>query len=240
METVIGNTLFQKYVIAGGPLMFALIPCSVLMLGGLLQGLLRLRRGRVTPARVARGAAAVAAGETAARRRWVMTLAKDPSPLARVVWLVLRDHPEPALVTSEELAPELDLAVAEAADEMHDGLGLLATIYTIAPLLGLLGTILGMMDTFYQFAIMGQQSLEMLSIGIQEALVTTLWGLAIAIPAFVAAQWLQAIIRKYERHHLPNAAAEVIDALGGVANGKAAHAAAAAEAEVAAGAEREA
>ena len=104
----------------------------------------------------------------------------------------------------------MDEATARAVDEMYDGVVMLSTIYTITPLLGLLGTILGLRTTFYDFAIRQEKSISALSVGIQEALITTMWGLFIAVPAYVAVQWLQSIIRRYERRELPAAVREAL------------------------------
>jgi biopolymer transport protein ExbB/TolQ len=140
-----------------------------------------------------------------------MEMRRHPSPLARAVWFALKD------CISQGRAPhlrEVDAMVEEgtqlACDEMYDGLGLLNTIYTLAPLLGLMGTILGMMKAFSNFGMQERKSIELLSVGIEEALVTTLWGLSIAVLAFIASQWFQSKIRIYERFDLGAAAREVI------------------------------
>ncbi len=231
-DQLLANSLFQRYVIEGGPVMYALVPLSLIMLGAVLQGAIRLRSARVMPARLIKQARAV---DAAGRRQFLRELADDPSPLGRVVWLTLKDHlRQEELPPWEELAPELAEATAEVSDEMHDGIGLLGTIYTVAPLLGLLGTILGMMNAFYRFAqVAAEQTVARLSEGIEQALVTTMWGLAIAIPAFVAAQALQGWIRRYERIHLPKAAQRLIESIYRPTAGEAADepAAAATEAE---------
>ncbi|HOE95363.1 MAG TPA: MotA/TolQ/ExbB proton channel family protein [Candidatus Sumerlaeota bacterium] len=209
------ETLLIKYVINGGPVMFLLVPCSLLMLGAVIQGLIRLRSGRVLPGWVTRQAESVKSPDM--RRRFVIGLSESRAPLARAVWLTLRLHnvAQTRRPPQQELLISMEEASAEVGDEMRDGLALLATIYTIAPLLGLLGTILGMMNTFYVFAQSTERSVKLLSIGIQEALVTTLWGLGIAIPAYVAAQWLERIIADYERRRLPEAVSRVLEAIYG-------------------------
>ena len=71
----------------------------------------------------------------------------------------------------------MDQAIVQVSDQMSDSLGMLSTLYTVSPLLGIMGTMLGMMNTFYEFGVRGQKSVDILTIGIQEALVTSLWGL---------------------------------------------------------------
>ncbi len=206
------DTLIQKFVLNGGPMMFVLIPCSLLMVGAVLQGLIRLRKGRVLDPQIAKQAQRI--DGVLARRKFVMDLRRLEVPLARAVWLTLKDFDLTAQKPQrQQLESSVSEAAAFAADEMRDRLNTLSTLYTIAPLLGLMGTILGMMNTFYNFAVAEEKSVKLLSIGIQEALVTTLWGLAIAIPAFVAAQVLESIITRYERNQLVEATGEVIQHL---------------------------
>lgn len=205
------NSLLQRYVIEGGPVMFILVPLSLIMLGAVLQGAIRLRRSRVLPARLIKNAKRLSRAE---RADFIRGLADDPSPLAQVVWVALRDHahdPEPP--NMEELAPVITAATADSADEMYDSVSFLEAIYTIGPLLGLLGTILGMKQTFYGFSREAEQTISSLSVGIQQALVTTFWGIAVAIPAYTAAHILQARIRRHERVELPRAATLLIGAI---------------------------
>ena len=70
---------------------------------------------------------------------------------------------------------------------MEQGLVLLDTIAGVAPLLGLLGTALGMIRVFAQLSTTGAAKMEALSSGISEALFTTVTGLCIGIPALIAA-----------------------------------------------------
>lgn len=70
--------------------------------------------------------------------------------------------------------------------------GFLMTLVTVAPLLGLLGTVMGMLTTFAGLAISsGGQTVDQIAAGISEALITTQTGLMIAIPAYVLASFLQ-------------------------------------------------
>lgn len=203
------DTLLEQYVINGGVMMVLLVPCSLLMLAAVLQGMIGLRRGRMLPKRLFLQARQV---RTAAEREaFVEKLGTLGYPLARAVWLTL--HPldwRQGQPDAASLRTRCEEAVAEVSDELYDRLGMLGTIYTIAPYLGIMGTVLGMMHAFYEFGVLKQKSIETLSVGIQQALVTTLWGLGIAIPAFIGARWLQSRIRTYERHRLPSAVTRLI------------------------------
>lgn len=82
----------------------------------------------------------------------------------------------------EEVAYEQMLSVG---DKLYSGLGLLSVTASVAPLLGLLGTVTGIIKTFTDLSIYGAGNPELMSGGISEALITTEYGLIVAIPAFV-------------------------------------------------------
>jgi biopolymer transport protein ExbB len=203
------ENLFDRWVLSGGIMMVPLILCSLLTVGFMLQWVIRLSRRRLVPPALL--AQARQAGNAASRRPFILSLRDSPSPLGRGVWYALKDFAgrdrSPDLAEVDALVEE---ATAQTVDDLYDRLGMLTSIYTIAPLLGLMGTILGMMKTFTDFGVRQEKSIEVLSVGIQEALVTTLWGLGIAIVAFLAAQWCQSRIRRYERQDLPVALRQIV------------------------------
>ncbi|MCE5230912.1 MotA/TolQ/ExbB proton channel family protein [bacterium] len=210
LQPLLDNTLLQRYVIEGGPVMYVLVPLSLLMLGAVLQSAIRLRSARVMPRRLMKKAGALTPAE---RIGFIKSLASDPSPLGQIVWLTLKDRLHNSDAPDwDELSPVLSNVTADVTDEMYDSVNLLETIYTVGPLLGLLGTILGMKQTFFRFSLSGaDQTVSHLSVGIQQALVTTLWGIAVAIPSYTAAHVFHGWIRRHERDNLPKAAADLID-----------------------------
>jgi biopolymer transport protein ExbB/biopolymer transport protein TolQ len=95
--------------------------------------------------------------------------------------------------SSEELPPDFDIVASGqraieretlmTTAEMRKGLGNLATISTTAPFVGLFGTVAGIIHAFQGMALSGSGGLGAVSAGIAEALVTTAFGLFVAIPA---------------------------------------------------------
>jgi biopolymer transport protein ExbB len=73
----------------------------------------------------------------------------------------------------------------------------LVVIANVTPLLGLLGTVLGIMEAFSRVVKTGLGKPEHLAGGIEEALVTTFAGLAVAIPAMLIAAWLTGRVRRF-------------------------------------------
>ena len=84
----------------------------------------------------------------------------------------------------------LQEAGRQEATRLTRHLGMLETVAAVSPLLGLLGTVLGMIRVFATISSSGLGNAETLSAGISEAMVTTAAGLIIGIPALVAYNWL--------------------------------------------------
>ena len=85
----------------------------------------------------------------------------------------------------EDMENGLQEAILNEIPPMEKYLSTLGMLASIAPLLGLLGTVTGMINTFHAITFFGTQDPKILSGGISEALITTMWGLTIAIPIMV-------------------------------------------------------
>ena len=168
----------------GGPTMVPLLICSVLAVAVTLERLWALRRRRVLPEPlVSRVRAFPEPGDPAGL---VEEAERAPGPLAAVVLAVLEAPPH-----ERELAVEkVQAAGRRAVRQLDRGLLVLEIVAAISPLLGLFGTVLGMFSTFQVIAEQGLGDPGALSGGISEALVTTIFGLGIAIPTVVAQGYL--------------------------------------------------
>jgi biopolymer transport protein TolQ len=91
-----------------------------------------------------------------------------------------------SLTQLEALRLTLEKEEAEERDELAHGLNWLATIGSISPLLGLMGTVIGIMNAFLGITRTGSTNIGAVAPGVAEALVTTVMGLAVAIPAVIA------------------------------------------------------
>ena len=93
-----------------------------------------------------------------------------------------------------------DIHIQQAGDDVLYGfsrrLDFLSTVATCAPLIGLLGTVLGMIDAFSHLSSSGSADITMLAGGIWQALLTTATGLGIAIPVLLAHRWF---CRQYDK-----------------------------------------
>lgn len=110
------------------------------------------------------------------------------SPLARILQVVLKNRGQ-SRAHLKGLAEEVGVREAVALQRY---LGLLGTIANVAPLLGLLGTVLGMINAFNVIAAQGVGTPATLGGGISEALITTAAGLTVAVPMLLVHRYLAA------------------------------------------------
>jgi len=91
----------------------------------------------------------------------------------------------------ETLELKLDEAILRETAPLESGLPFIKVLYVVAPLLGLLGTVVGMIQTFQQITLFGTGDPRMMAGGISMALLTTVLGLVVAIPLTVIHSILQ-------------------------------------------------
>lgn len=173
-----------EYLVAGGPVMIPIALCSVVAVATFLERLWALRRGRIVPpALVAEFVELVKQG----RHEDAMALCRRHDvPVARIleVALVVRDH------SRSEIKERLEEVGRREAAEMERYVPMLGTVAAISPLLGLLGTVGGMILTFQIIQEQGLGNVGNLAGGISQALITTFAGMSVAIPAIVANRYL--------------------------------------------------
>lgn len=103
-------------------------------------------------------------------------------------------HPESTLMIEAAIESGIELE----RTRLEEKLSLLVVTSSLGPFLGLVGTVWGIMDAFFAIGKMGSASLSVVAPGIAEALVTTLFGILIAIPAAAGHQLIAARIRRLE------------------------------------------
>lgn len=104
---------------------------------------------------------------------------------------VLNVYEESPDADVETLELKLDEAILRETAPLESGLPLIKVLYVVAPLLGLLGTVVGMIQTFQQITLFGTGDPRMMAGGISMALLTTVLGLTVAIPLTVIHSILQ-------------------------------------------------
>jgi len=121
-------------------------------------------------------------------------MGKNVGHLGRVIGaglMAYRLSPANREVAVESVARALERQAQREVQSLKRGLGLLATVGSTAPFVGLLGTVMGIITAFQSMAASGSGGLGTVSNGIAEALITTAFGLLVAIPAVMAYNYLQ-------------------------------------------------
>ena len=163
----------------GGILMVPIVACSILALAIILERIWTLRASRVAPPQ-----------SINELWRWIkkkelngrkLKALQASSPLGRILAGGLINAKHGREIMKESIEHE----ASQVIHELERFLNPLGTIATITPLLGLLGTVIGMIKVFAEIQLAGVGNAGNLAGGISEALITTAAGLSVAIPALI-------------------------------------------------------
>jgi biopolymer transport protein ExbB len=174
-----------EIVKAGGPFMVPIILCSIIAAGILLERLWTLQRKRVLPQELIKRVTDLA-DKNQVTPKVIEALEKN-SPLGRVLAAALANRDRGREIMMERVED----TGRHVIHELERFLNSLGTIASISPLLGLLGTVTGIIRAFNAVMLGGMGDPRMLAGGISEALITTAGGLAVAIPSFIAYRYLR-------------------------------------------------
>ncbi|GAB3678203.1 MotA/TolQ/ExbB proton channel family protein [Salinisphaera aquimarina] len=184
----IGDAL-NNIVFLGGPVVVLLVLMSIGAATIVIAKMIQFRRVRLSDRRTARSALGIYRTGNAAAAMAMARRSPNPASrvLARAIQLQAR-HGVPEPVLREEI---LQFG-GDMLESLRSHMRPLEVIASLAPLLGLFGTVLGMIEAFRDLEQAGSQvNPALLSGGIWQALLTTAIGLAVAMPTIVALNWLE-------------------------------------------------
>ncbi|MCX5679092.1 MAG: MotA/TolQ/ExbB proton channel family protein [Candidatus Omnitrophica bacterium] len=172
----------------GGPMMYLIVLASILAFGVVIERIYTLNKARIDADKFMDGILGVLKRNKIIEA--VEMCNKTPGPVAHIIKAGILKH--------DRSRPEIKEAVEEAAEleipRLEKHLPILATIAHITPLLGLLGTVTGMIRSFQIIQVKAASMVPVnpgdLAGGIWEALLATVAGLSVAIPAYVAYNYL--------------------------------------------------
>src|SRR5690554_5187269 len=187
-----GRRIFMWQIfLKGGPVMYPLLLCSILVITITIERLWYFLSHR---------------GDLDEIKRVVLRLLEKDAPLDAIQYLQRINHPvarvlQAGLVAYGKELPEMEENLKDCGEmeirQMERGLGLFNSIITAAPLLGLLGTVLGIIKSFQILSVTeGLPSMTAISRGIAEALITTAAGLIIAVPSLFILHWLNNLVQR--------------------------------------------
>ena len=193
---------------AGGPMMWPIIACSIMAAAIVLERLWTLQQKRVLPREL-----------TDQVWRWVqnnqvndklISALEHNSPLGRVLAVGLANRHR----TRDIMMERLEDTGRHVTHELERFLNTLGTIASISPLLGLLGTVTGIIRAFNAISLEGTGDPRILSGGIGEALIATAAGLCVAIPSLFAYRILRGKVNRIVIQ-MEKEAMKLIDAMEG-------------------------
>jgi biopolymer transport protein ExbB len=168
-----------EFFIKGGPLMWPLFACSIIAFTIIRERLFALRHDQIIPKEL------VEEVERLIRLGRLgdieQLLKKSSSPMCPIIMTAVKN----AGLRREVIKEYMEEAGATEGYTMERYIDILGIIAAIAPLLGFLGTVAGMFTSFKAMSTTLEHSSRLFASGISESLITTVMGLAIAIPVYI-------------------------------------------------------
>lgn len=194
-------------LIKGGPVMYFILVCSISAVAIFLSKVIHLHKAQIDTQEFMAGLR----NELVNKRitEAVSICDETPGPAASVLKAGITHYEEGKIVMEKAMER---VSVQEIV-RMERGIIGMATIAVISPLFGFLGTILGLMNTFQKMTSQGGflTGLDLAS-GMWQAMLTTAFGLAVAIPAYIAYNYLVSRVNRIVRD-MEASAAELVEIL---------------------------
>lgn len=168
------------FLAKGGVMMIPLIFSSILAVAIILERTFQLRRKKIISPNLLRMIDSIRESKDIDMTLTVCN--QTSSPFTNVMKVCLDNY----RIERNELKELMEDQGRQEARILERGLGALETIASVAPLMGLLGTVIGMIKVFNVISQVGVGQASALSGGISEALITTVVGLSIGIPTLIA------------------------------------------------------
>ena len=169
----------------GGPVLWLLLLVSAVAVAAFIERFLHCHRAQINSTEFLNGVRTVLKRNNVVEALSICDA--TPGPVARLVKIAIlnRDHGR------ERVREALEEAGSAEVPRLEEKLNLLATIAQLAPLLGLLGTVLGFIQVFYQIQAAGlTANFKQFSDGVWQALICAATGLAVAIPTHAGYNYL--------------------------------------------------
>jgi len=183
--------LFEIYM-KGGLVMWAILFCSIVALAVAIDRFLVLRKAKINlPAFLVRIRGFIKNKDMSGAASFCL---REKSPIGNMVRKGLKKFG----MGHERVKEAIENAGRQEVSKLEKGLAILATVAGVAPLLGFLGTVTGMIQAFMRIEdLAGAASPSDLAGGIWEALLTTAFGLIVGIPAYVAYNYFLSWITRF-------------------------------------------
>jgi biopolymer transport protein ExbB len=175
---------FLDFVISGGPLMIPIALCSVIALGVFLERIFYLRRTKIIPEELLKDVEDLLKMDRV--NDVLALLRRDRSPMGRIFLAAVKNYGR----SRETIKVAVEEVGGQEAEYLNKYVVVLSVIAQVSPLLGLLGTVQGMIQVFNKVVSGNVADPSSMAGGISVALITTAGGLTVAIPALIGYHYL--------------------------------------------------
>jgi biopolymer transport protein ExbB len=188
------GSFWKRYFLDGGPIMWPLLILSIIALAVIIERFFALRRAKINVNEfLAKIRKALIVNRSI--REAIKVCEQYRGPVASIMKAGLLKYGQP----KEDIEKTIENAALFEMGRLERFLPVLATTANVAPLLGFLGTVTGMINSFDALAAAGLSNPGLVALGIKEALITTAAGLAIAIPVQLVYNYFMSRINKFVR-----------------------------------------
>ena len=175
----------SEFIIAGGPFMWPLLICSVLIISITIERLWFLQNRLVQPKGLTRQIINLFHKNLISEKQSLEIMQLSSLGYLLINCIKYKDLPR------ENLESKLEEKAIEVKYTLERNLTMLGTIAMISPLLGLLGTVVGMITAFTSLTEVSGANPDLLASGISQALITTALGLFIAVPGLILHKYFE-------------------------------------------------
>jgi len=175
----------NEFISAGGPFMWPLLACSVLIISISIEKSWFLKNRLVAPKGLSKQIKNLLENDLMTKKQSI-----EISSLSSLGFLLINCIKYKNL-PRENLESKIEEKALEVKYNLERRLSMLGTIATISPLLGLLGTVVGMITAFTGLTDSSGANPDLLAAGISQALITTAFGLLIAVPGLVLHRYFE-------------------------------------------------
>ena len=175
----------NEFISAGGPFMWPLLACSVLIISISIEKSWFLKNRLVAPKGLSKQIKNLLENDLMTKKQSI-----EISSLSSLGFLLINCIKYKNL-PRENLESKIEEKALEVKYNLERRLAMLGTIATISPLLGLLGTVVGMITAFTGLTETSGANPDLLAAGISQALITTAFGLLIAVPGLVLHRYFE-------------------------------------------------
>jgi len=179
-----------ELVKAGGWLMIPLVLCSIFTVAIAIERFIRLKRSMVLPKELL-----LSGGQDV--QQVVQQLQNSQNLQSSSLGRILVSGIQSKKHTEQYARAQMEVTASQEIGYLEKNINFLGTLSAVAPLLGLLGTVVGIIESFLVIDIGTNSNPTMMIPGISKALITTAAGMLIAIPALFAYRYFQRLVQEY-------------------------------------------